>query len=1029
MQQNAIRGEPIATTGALAFMFTDIAGSTRMWERWPSEMTDALERHDAILRAAIEAGGTVVKTTGDGMMAVFETAADGVAAGLAAQQALTAEPWGVTGPLRVRMAIHAGDAERRGNDYFGPTVNRTARLMAAGHGGQVLLSGAAAALAADRLPAGVELRDLGEFRLRDLGRPERVFQLVAPGLDQDFPPLTTLDQGAASLPTLPAAFVGRRVELEAVEARLADPSIRLLTLTGPGGTGKTSLAIKVAAARADQYRDGVAFVDLSAAREADALLLAVGRAIGVGQSPDRPLREAVVERLRDRHVLVVLDNFEQVISAAPVTAELLDACPDLTLLVTSREPLHVRAEHIYPVPPLGVPKIVRGPVSAEQIDGIESVLLFVDRARAVRPDFAVTDDNAAAVAEICRRLDGLPLAIELAAARLRLFSPLALRDRLGSRLDLLRSPARDLPERQQTLRATIEWSYLLLTPGERRLFERLAVFADADLRAIESVVAATSASDTPSEEPAIDALEALASLIEKSLLRQVDVAQGEPRVLMLETIREYATDVLGRRPEADAVRRAHAAYYADLVDGLRRELVGIDRDRAIAVMSAEVGNFQVAWRYWVAAADLDRLTVLAEGLLMLNEARGWYHDTVVLTSELLQVLAGMTSTPELANQEIALRIAGARALMATRGLTPEAIEAYTRTLDLFESGGAPGQHYSVLRGLGNLYILRAEFDKANELGRRILELAERERDPSMLLDGHLIVGSTMAFAGQPTEGLDHLEMAIDLFESSPDRVLGSRFGNDPRVACLTTSAFVLLWLGYPDRAVERADAAIAFSDRLAHPYTAAFARHHAALVHLWRQEPEIAVDRAVRMLEIADEYDYRIWSAVGSVILGAAQAGLGQGEAALVRVRDGLAAYKGMVSPPVFWPMLQYVAASAYGKAGQPTEGIDLITSTIELMGGLDLPAMVMADLLVLHGDLLAAVGSAEAADVAWRQALGSARRIGFRMAELRALTRLVRLTTGPARATLVDELRAVRASYTEGLTTADLREADAALG
>src|SRR3954447_21682755 len=280
-------------------------------------------------------------------------------------------------------------------------------------------------------------------------------------------------------------------------------------------------------------------------------------------------------------------------SAAWVTTELLDECPQMKLLVTSREPLRVRIEHVFSVPPLGLPPTVRHRVTAAELEPIESIQLFVDRARAVRPEFNVTDDNAAAVAEICRRLDGLPLAIELAAARLRLFSPEALRDRLRSRLELLRSTTRDVPERQQTLRATIEWSYALLDPAEQRVFERLAVFADADIGAIEAVKPdATAGAD-------IDVLESLASLIEKSLVRQVDVADGEPRVRMLETIREYATEQLDRRSDVDAIRRAHATYYADLAASLKDELAGGDRDRALAVTKREVGNLRIAWRYWV----------------------------------------------------------------------------------------------------------------------------------------------------------------------------------------------------------------------------------------------------------------------------------------------------------------------------------------------------------------------------------------------------------------------------------------------
>src|SRR6478736_6837744 len=484
----------------------------------------------------------------------------------------------------------------RGDDYFGPTINRTARLMAVGHGGQVLLSAAAAALCQERLPQGASLRDLGEYRLRDLGRPERVFQLVHPDLETAFPPLTTFDN-IASLPIATSVFVGRRVELEAVERRLGDPSIRLLTLTGPGGTGKTSLGIRAAADQMDRFRDGVSFVDLSHARDADALLVAVGRAVGVGEASSRSIRNELADRLRERQVLLMLDNFEQVTSAAWVTTELLDECPQMKLLVTSREPLRVRIEHVYSVPPLGLPPTVRHRVTAAELEPIESIQLFVDRARAVRPDFNVTDDNASAVAEICRRLDGLPLAIELAAARLRLFSPEALRDRLGSRLELLRSTTRDVPERQQTLRATIEWSYALLEPAEQRVFERLAVFADADIGAVEAIAPnSTSETSGVAVDAPIDVLESLASLIEKSLVRQVDVAQGEPRVRMLETIREYATEQLDHRPEAAAIHQAHAIYYADIAGALRDELFSGDRDRALATTKAEVGNLRIAWR-------------------------------------------------------------------------------------------------------------------------------------------------------------------------------------------------------------------------------------------------------------------------------------------------------------------------------------------------------------------------------------------------------------------------------------------------
>jgi len=1017
-----------APSGALAFLFTDIEGSTRLWERLPDAMKVALARHDAILRTAIEASaGSIVKTTGDGMMAVFPTAADGVLASVAAQRDLSAEAWTETGPLRVRMALHAGEAVRRGDDYFGPTINRTARIMSAGHGGQVLLSSAAAALAADRLPDGASLRDLGEYRLKDLGRPERVFQLVHPALQGTFPPLATLDRGSAGLPIRAAPFVGRRAELAEVDRRLEDPAIRLLTLTGPGGTGKTSLGIRAASDQVPRFRDGVAFVDLSAARDTDAVLIALGRALGVGETLDRPLRDELIERLRGSQMLLVLDNFEQVTTSAGVTTELLDGCSEIKLLVTSREPLHVRAEHVYPVPPLGLPPTGRARVTAAQLGAYESVELFVDRARAVRPDFELDDDNATAIADICRRLDGLPLAIELAAARLRLFSPEALLDRLGSRLELLRSPARELPERQQTLRATIEWSYQLLEPGEQRLFEVLAVFAGADLSAVEAVVAAID----QDRGTAVDTLDTLASLLEKSLIRQVEVIQGEPRLLMLETIREYATERLSERDLGPTARLAHATYYADLAGRLRGELTGAKRDQAMAIMAAEVENLRAAWRFWVTAADDVQLTKLADSLLILNDARGWYRATVELSTDLLAVLDAMSSTPELVGQRIAMRMMLSRALMATHGFTPEVAASAASTLALFEGGGASRQHYTVLRGLASMYLLMTEFGKGLELGNRMLELAEAENDTNMRIDGHLIVGSAVIFLGDLDAGLQRLDAAIGLFEAASPRVPGARLGNDPRVACLTTSGFTLWLLGFPDRAVERMDAAIELARGLDHPYTSAYAMHHSALLHLWRREPELVRDRAVRLLQIADEYDFRIWSAIGSCMLGLAQTALGSPEMGLAAIRDGMADYQGIVTPPVFWPMLLYVDATASGTAGHPADGLIPIGTAIHLMGsdgGIMLP-----ELELLEGDLLAAlvatgVDVKREPEASWRAARKHARICGARMSELRAATRLCRSVVDDPHDPRVRDLESLLSTFTEGFATADLIEAKAAL-
>jgi predicted ATPase/class 3 adenylate cyclase len=1018
------------SAGTITFLFTDVEGSTRLWEQFPDGMKGALERHDTILRAAIDAsGGRIVKTTGDGMMAVFERAADAATAGLTAQRALATEPWSSVA-LRVRMGLHAGQAEQRGGDFFGPTVNRTARTMAAGHGGQVLLSDSAAALASDHLPEGASLRDLGEHRLRDLGRAEHVFQLLHPDLESSFPPLAALPRDGGNLPQRSAPFVGRQDELDEILTRLEDPAVRLLTLTGPGGTGKTTLAVRAAEHVGPGFRDGVAFVDLSSARQIDAVAIAVARAVGVGDVGDRSLQDELVNVLRSRRMLLVLDNFEQVTEAADMVGLWLRDCAELKLLVTSREALHVRAEHVYRVPPLGLPPASLKKPSALRLEQFEAIQLFVDRARAVQSDFRLTDDNAAAVAEICRRLDGLPLAIELAAARLRLFSPEALRDRLGDRLGLLRSGPRDLPERQQALRATIDWSYDLLDASERRLFELLSVFHDASVAAVETVALEAIGTDGD----ASDLLDRLTGLIEKSLVRQIEAANGEPRVGMLETIRAYAAERLDQCDDGGAsARRAHALFYAELASAGRRELLGNHRETALTNMANEVENLRIAWRHWVAESDLEQLDKLASSLLILYDARGWYIDTVALTTDLLTVLASTTSSPERISKEIALRTTLARALIATKGYTPEAEDALASAVDLFERGADARQQFTVLRGLVSLYDYRAEFDKVISLGAEILELAERENNPRMLIDGHLVAGMTKMFLSDLQAGLDHFDTAIALFPKLPVRSSYAGVGNDSRVACLTTSAITLWMMGYPDRAAERATDALALAAELDHPFTSAFARFHSGLIHLWRREPDIALDRAISLLEIADDHDFRIWTAAGTCLLGAAQVGLDRFDEGLGNIRTGLDLYQGMRSPPVFWPMLLFVSAAASLRAGRPADAMGPIDRAIEFMsvGG---DATLLPEFHVLKGDILAALEPGQhagpsVAEPWYRRAFDRAAELDARTAWLRAATRLARVRLAEGQPDLASStLGPVLASFTEGFATLDLREAQALL-
>jgi predicted ATPase/class 3 adenylate cyclase len=1004
--------EPASQT--LTFLFTDIEGSTRLWEQYQRSMKDALERHDAILRDAVEtSNGQVVKTIGDGFMAVFGSAVDGVSACLQAQHGLAHEPWGETGPLRVRMGLHTGEAASREGDYFGPTLNRTARIMSAGHGGQVLLSAAAAALVIDQLPNGSSLRDLGEYPLKGLGRAERVFQLAHPDLEHSFPPLVTPSRPRSRLPEQPSAFVGRDAELREIAERLADESVRILTLTGPGGIGKTRLALRAAADAIDRFEDGAFFVDLSTVRDSESVLGAVADAIDLSDTGEKPLFDQLVGRLTEQRVLLLLDNFEQVSAAAPTVARLVHDCPRLKLLVTSREALHVGGEHLFAVPPLSLPSVAGRRPSAEQLARYEAIQLFVARAQAVRPDFRLTDENAAAVAEICLRLDGLPLAVELATARLNLFSPEALRDRLGSTLELLRSGARDAPARQQTLRATIEWSYQLLEPGEQRLFELLSAFSGAAFEAVEAV--AGSVNGRIGNE--VDTLDRLGSLVDKSLIRQADSQNGEPRLEMLETIREYAAERLDDLPDFSAAsRRAHAVYFADFARRQWEGLTGDRRDTALAAMAANLENLRLAWRHWVAERNLDQLNKLLDSLWLLYEPRGSYHAMIELTTELLDVLETTPSTPERAIQEVTLRTSHARALMAIHGYTQEVEDAYARAVELFEGEQLP-QLFPVLRGLASFYTYRAEFDKGAQMGREILRLAEAQDDASMRVDGHLVLGSSISFQGDLHGGMEEMDKAIVLSESQRHASRRFRLGNDSGVAALTTSALTLWLLGCPDRAVERAHRAVARATELEHPFTLAYALFHTGFLHLWRLEPEFVRDRAVGVIDVADEYDLEIWKALGEILLGAAKTDLGRLDEGVAEISKGIAMYQGLRTPPVFWPLLLYIRAGASARVGRPDEGLRFIDDAIEVAGQ---EGTLRPIFFVVKGELLLDIGDPGGAEAWFQRAFDVAAELEARMPQLRAAIGLCRLHEEHGR----EPLSATYATFTEGFETPDLVEA-----
>ena len=619
---------PELLTGTVTFLFSDIEGSTRLLrsgeDRWPA----ILDRHRELLRAAFEAhGGVEVGTEGDSFFAVFPTAPAAAAAAADVQRSLAAEPWPDGMEVRVRIGLHTGEASLSAKTYVGLHVHRASRIASVGHGGQVLLSDATKSLVSDSLPDGVSLRDLGEHRLKDLEHPERLWQLVIEGLQSDFPAVSSLDATPNNLPTRLTTFLGRDAEIEAIGLLLADH--RLLTLTGPGGTGKTRLSLEVAGRWMRHYPDGVWFVELATITDPDLVPSTIAQALSLAERGGLTLIERVIDHLGAKRVLLVLDNFEQVLGAGTSVNELLAACPNLAILTSSRSALQVSGEQEYPVPPLGLPDPANLP-PLSQLSQYEAVALFIERARAVRPGFEVTNENAPAVAEICVRLDGLPLAIELAAARIRVLTPQAMLGRLGDRLGLLSAGARDLPARQQTLRGAIAWSHDMLEEDDRELFARLSVFVGgAGLDEIESVCSGEGG----------DTLDGLSSLTEKSLVRQAEGVEGEARFTMLETIREFAIEQAKERGQWDALRERHARTFAALAHVASGQVMGKGSRTPLDRLDLEHDNLRAAlawsmehdtesalrlchdlWRFWQRRGHLAEGLERAEAALALPDA-------------------------------------------------------------------------------------------------------------------------------------------------------------------------------------------------------------------------------------------------------------------------------------------------------------------------------------------------------------------------------------------------------------------------
>ena len=646
---------PPAPIGTITFVFTDIEGSSQRWERFPEAMALALVKHDTILREAFESrGGLVFKTVGDAFCVAFDTAAAALDAALEAQRLIKSETWEEVGDLRVRMAVHTGAAELRDGDYFGPTLNRVSRILATGHGGQALLSQTTQELVRDHLPQGARLRHLGEHRLRDLARPEHLFQLVAQDLPSEFPPLRSLENVPNNLPIQLTTFVGREREIAEVKQRLE--KTHLLTLTGPGGTGKTRLSLQVAADLLDSFADGVWLVEFAAIDDAALVIETVAAALDLRQEADRPLATSLAAYLRAKKLLLILDNCEHVVEACARLVELLlRSCPHLRILASSREALGIAGEMTWLLPPLSLPEeywrdIAGGPDAIDRLMDFEAVRLFVERATMARPSFRLTNENVLVIAQICWRLDGIPLAIELAAARTRVLTLTQIAERLDDRFHLLTTGSRTAVPRQQTLRSLIDWSHDLLSEPERTLFRRLCVFARGrTLEAIEQVCAG----DGVEEHEIVDLL---TQLVDKSLV-QVEKAPGHgPRYVILESLWDYSNEKLEASGESARYRERHLDYFVRFAEEAAPHIIGPEQATWLKRLEPEDINLRFATETsWELPGQVEKGLRLLTAVTRFVEVRGLFKEA---RTAFQRLLAHPDAAPHTAIRAAALAATG-----------------------------------------------------------------------------------------------------------------------------------------------------------------------------------------------------------------------------------------------------------------------------------------------------------------------------------------------------------------------------------
>lgn len=756
---------PDLPSGTVTFLFTDVEGSTRLWERHPTEMAAALAAHDALLRQVIERNdGCVFNTAGDGFHAAFHTAGSALAAAHQAQLALIRERQSEPVGIKVRMALHTGAAEIRDNDYFGPPLNRVARLLGTGHGGQVLLSRATRELVRDALPPGSSLRDLGEHGMKDLIRPERVYQLVADGLGSEFPPLKTLDTHPHNLPIQATSFIGRGDDLREVQKLLR--TRRMVTLVGTGGAGKTRLALQAGAELVDDFEDGAWLVQLATLTQPPQVPHAVAAALKVNERPDQAIVDTLVAEIRSKELLLIVDNCEHLVEAAAVLCnEILSSCPRVRVLATSREALRIPGESTHRVASLATP----GPGSTElaSITQYAAVQLFVDRALEAKSTFQVNNANAPAVASVCYHLDGIPLAIELAAARVRSMSVDEIERRLGERFHLLKGGSRTALPRHQTLRALIDWSHDLLNQPERAMLRRLSVFSGGCSHAAAKAVCS---GDSVVEH---DVPDLLAALVDKSLLA-TEETKGETRFHLIESLAEYARNRLEESGETARFRGRHADFYGRLAADAHPQYTFADQPAALDRLETEHPNLHAALA-WCSSPGGDAALGLkmAGRLCWFWHVRGHYAEA---RDWLSLFLAATPADGSVSGRGSALH--GAAEFAKQRGDLAGARRYFEESLACHRAQGDKHDIAVALLCLGNVAFAEDDTSAAADLYEQSLTTFRDLHDKQGIAVGLGNLANVALARSDFAAGIALYEQALPLYrEINDDQGLANLFGN------------------------------------------------------------------------------------------------------------------------------------------------------------------------------------------------------------------------------------------------------------